>query len=81
MEAMNNCQHLRRVGDNYGESCADCGKQLRGYGYGGWFGVNLTGTEKCIHLWSRVGEDYVEGVNRIRHEVCVYCEEWREEQS
>jgi hypothetical protein len=72
------CKHLSRIGDNYGESCIDCGKQLSGLGYGGWFGMNLTGEIICVHLWSHVGEDHVEGVNRIRHEVCVYCEEWRE---
>lgn len=65
------CKHLRRVGDNYGESCQDCGKQLSGFGYGGWFGRNMTGHEQCIHLWSSMGE----------WEICIYCEEMREAQS
>lgn len=63
------CKHLSRVGDNYGESCAGCGKQTRGYGYGGWFGRNITGNETCIHLWSPMGESGAE--------VCVYCEAWK----
>ena len=63
------CDHNNRVGDNYGESCMDCGKQLCGFGYGGWFGVNLTGANECIHQWLPVGED--------GDEVCTYCEGWR----
>ena len=73
----NTCKHLSRIGDNYGESCADCGTQLSGFGYGGWFGRNMTGRETCIHLWSPMGEVYTEGVNTTQHEVCIYCEEWR----
>lgn len=61
------CSHSRRVGDNYGESCQSCGAQLSGFGYGGWFGRNLTGTTTCIHLFAPMGED----------EVCIYCEEWK----
>lgn len=64
-----NCQHLSRVGDNYGESCADCGEQLSGFGYGGWFGQNVDASAKCIHLWSPMGESWV----------CTYCEEWKDE--
>lgn len=66
------CKHTNRVGDNYGESCLDCGKQLLGYGYGGWFGINLIGKAHhlpCIHLWTPVG---------VGEEICCYCEEWRE---
>lgn len=66
------CPHNTRVGDNYGESCMDCGKQLSGYGYGGWFGSRISGTQvknpKCIHVFAPV-----EG-----GEACIYCEEWRE---
>jgi hypothetical protein len=61
------CKHLSRVGDNYGMSCMDCGKQLSGFGYGGWFGMNLTGKTTCIHLWSPMGEGGAA--------ICVYCEE------
>lgn len=64
----NTCTHSRRIGDNYGESCADCGKQLSGYGWGGWFGMNLTGTEQCLHLWSSVSDT---------DQVCIYCEKWQ----
>lgn len=66
---MDTCQHKSIIGDNYGESCRDCGKQLRGYGYGGFFGSRLSGDEKCIHLWSSMGEG--------GEEVCVYCEVFR----
>lgn len=68
---MNECKHSRIVGDNYGSSCANCGQQLSGYGYGGFFGRNLNGKESCIHLWSPIGEGGAA--------VCVYCEEWKED--
>jgi hypothetical protein len=64
------CDHLRKVGDNYGESCADCGEQLSGYGYGGWFGININGNRTCIRLFSPVGDDGAK--------ICIYCEEWEE---
>jgi hypothetical protein len=48
------CDHTRRIGDNYGVSCQDCGLALEGFGYGGWFGSNLTGREHCIHAWCKV---------------------------
>jgi hypothetical protein len=44
-----NCPHCCASCDNYGESCAHCGKQLKGYGFGGWFGGNLSGAERCLH--------------------------------
>ena len=66
---MNMCQHLKRIGDNYGVSCQTCGKQLEGYGYGGFFGSSLKGNERCIHKWS---EQYA-GM-----EECDYCFEIRE---
>jgi hypothetical protein len=69
------CKHLHRIGDNYGESCRDCKKQLSGYGWGGWFGSNLTGQEHCIHLWSPIGG---EGDDT---EVCIYCQMFRKVQS
>jgi hypothetical protein len=68
-----NCKHPRIVGDNYGESCADCGEQLRGFGYGGWFGRNLTGTATCIHLWAPLGDS--------DQMVCVYCEGWKDNET
>ena len=64
---MNNCQHLNRIGDNYGESCSDCGKQLSGYGWGGWFGRNLTEDRHCIHLFAPLGE-------KGSAEWCIYCQ-------
>lgn len=67
------CQHLSRIGDNYGESCSDCGKKLSGFGYGGWFGTKLTGNEKCIHLFPSMGEG--------GDKVCIYCEQWEMAQS
>jgi hypothetical protein len=60
------CQHDRTEADNYGESCYDCRAQLRGYGYGGWFGKYLDGAIiDCIHQWYKVDDDY---------EQCVFCE-------
>jgi hypothetical protein len=68
------CKHLSRVGDNYGESCADCHKQLSGYGYGGWFGYNLTEPRPvCIHLFAPMGDG--------GPMICIYCEEMKDEQS
>lgn len=68
---MNECKHLSRVGDNYGESCADCGKQLSGYGYGGWFGRELRENVSCIHVFSLMGESGAE--------ICIYCETIKEQ--
>jgi hypothetical protein len=50
-------------------SCQDCGLTLEGYGYGGWLGGNLTGTEPCLHAWYTIsaGEDE-----------CLYCHKARE---
>ena len=63
------CEHTKRIGDNYGVSCQDCGIALEGYGYGDWFGRNLKGIERCIHLWFTIsaGEDE-----------CLYCHTTRE---
>lgn len=66
----NTCKHLHRVGDNYGESCADCGEQLSGYGWGGWFGSRLTGNEKCIHLFAPIGDSEDSG------KMCIYCQKF-----
>ena len=62
-----NCKHLNRIGDNYGESCRDCGAQLSGYGWGGFFGSRLTDKETCIHLYAPMGEPGSQVI-------CVYCE-------
>jgi hypothetical protein len=61
--------HGAIVSDNYGSTCAVCGKQLEGYGYGGWFGRNLDGTERCIHR-------YVPsfGGDETSPKVCQFCE-------
>lgn len=64
------CPHRNRIGDNYGESCKDCGEQLSSYGWGGWFGSNLTGSEKCIHLFAPMGEPGSE-------EICIYCQAFK----
>lgn len=63
-----NCPHCCSNGDNYGDSCCHCGKQLRGYGCGGWFGSNLTGAEKCIHDFTDWGEG----------RICRFCERYEE---
>lgn len=64
---LSDCPHCCSVGDNYGESCRHCGKQLKGYGNGGWFGGNLNGTEKCIH-------DFVAWACVPEMETCRFCE-------
>lgn len=57
------CQHLRRIGDNYGETCLDCGEVLAGFGY--W----AEGSSRCVrHVFMPDGAD---------GEVCIFCEEWR----
>lgn len=43
------CQHNRRIGDNYGISCMDCGAQLAGYGNNGEFA-------SCLHEWYYHGD-------------------------
>jgi hypothetical protein len=64
------CEHKKRIGDNYGVSCQDCNTVLEGYGYGGVFGSNLHGKEKCVHgNWYKIND--VE-------EQCVYCQVVRE---
>jgi len=56
------CKHLRRVGDNYGESCSDCGAQLAGFG-------NWATFPDCLHQWfDDPALDYV---------ICYYCETQR----
>ena len=61
----NSCEHKRTQGDNYGVSCLDCNKTLRGYGFGGWFGSRLNENSMCIH------GDWYEFEN-VR--TCIYCE-------
>jgi len=59
------CEHRKRIGDNYGLSCQDCGEQLEGYGYGGFFDTSsLTGDEPCIHVWDTSDPEVEE---------CNYC--------
>lgn len=59
------CEHNKRMGDNYGISCQNCGQALEGYGHGGWFGSNLKGDEGCVHgAWYPVNAD---------EEECLYC--------
>ena len=57
------CDHSRTMGDNYGESCGICDKQLTGYGYRGKH-------RACIHRWGVIyGEpDF---------QICHYCETTR----
>lgn len=52
------------MGDNYGVYCQECGQVLEGYGYGGRFGRNLKGNEKCIHVWAKISS---------AEEECMYC--------
>ena len=64
-----NCEHHKRIGDNYGVTCQDCKEVLEGYGYGGWFGSNLKGNERCIHIWWKISTE---------EEECMYCHVIRE---
>jgi hypothetical protein len=69
---MSICQHLKRIGDNYGLSCQTCGAVLEGYGYGGFFGNNLKGNEHCLHgqnTWYKIS---------VEQEECLYCHGARE---
>ena len=61
---MSRCRHVTRVSDAYGVSCETCKKALKGYGYGGYLTHELTGDERCIHVW---GGDY------IGMQECDYC--------
>jgi hypothetical protein len=65
---MADCQHLRRIGDNYGITCQDCNKPLEGYGYNDWLGRVTRGIE-CIHVWSKI---------TVTLERCIYCETERD---
>lgn len=61
MSNPNTCPHHSVVGDNYGETCADCGEVLAGYGY------FAEGSRVCKHRWLQDGNGFV----------CLYCEAWR----
>ena len=63
------CDHTKRIGDNYGASCQDCGIPLEGFGYGGWFVSNPTEWVTCIHAWCKVSAG---------EEECLYCHVKRE---
>ena len=64
------CDHTKQIGNIYGVSCQDCGLALEGYGYGGMFGSNLTGNERCIHgAWYPISDTAEE---------CLYCHSTRE---
>jgi hypothetical protein len=65
------CEHNKRLGDNYGISCQSCGEALEGYGYGGFFGTNLKGNERCTHgSWYPINASeeeciYYHGIRKI----------------
>lgn len=65
---MTPCEHLRKIGDNYGLSCVDCGEKLSGFGYGGWFGNRIASGETCVHFFVPMGDE------DTKIEVCLYCE-------
>jgi hypothetical protein len=54
------CEHRMIQGDNYGETCMECGEVLSGYGF--W----AEGSRDCHHKFVPSGED--------GYEVCPYCE-------
>jgi len=51
------CLHRSKIGDNYGETCTECGETISGYGnfaegsrhcqHGGWFKVE--GGWQCMY--------------------------------
>ena len=53
------CEHRNRIGDSYGTTCRDCGKQLYGFGYWGVY-------KSCIHLFAKS--------NDSTYQVCIFCE-------
>ena len=54
------CPHDRTRGDNYGQTCADCGQVLGGYGFWG------DGRKTCLHRFVPSHDPrYVE---------CLYCQ-------
>jgi len=55
---MENCRHSSIIGDNYGETCQDCGEVLSGYGY--W----AEGQNYCNHRYLDAGNEY---------EICTFC--------
>lgn len=55
------CQHIRTVGDNYGETCLDCGATLSGYGF--W----AEGSASCLHEYHPDGQGNL---------VCLYCDDF-----
>jgi hypothetical protein len=63
------CEHTKRIGDNYGVSCRECGRALEGFGYGGWFVSNQSAWVPCIHAWWKVSAG---------EEECTYCHVRRE---
>jgi hypothetical protein len=66
------CEHTKRIGDNYGVDCQDCGERLEGFGYGGFLGRILKsqwGQRGCLHVWGKLS---------AKEEECQYCEERRE---
>ena len=56
------CSHSKRIGDNYGESCLECGAAVSGYGY--W----AEGSKVCMHRFFNTGDGY---------EQCIFCETTR----
>ncbi|GHB87281.1 hypothetical protein GCM10007390_48850 [Persicitalea jodogahamensis] len=57
---INGCPHDRTQGDNYGQTCVDCGQVLGGYGFWG------EGRKTCLHRFvSSHDPKYVE---------CLYCQ-------
>lgn len=65
------CSHARKIGDNYGLTCQDCGEVLEGYGHGGWFENNFKENERCMHVWVNMSD-------RTDYEQCIYCFRERE---
>ena len=59
------CPHNRKIGDNYGMSCQDCGAQLSGYGYPK-FWPNGRPPRICIHEWW--------DEPHMKYKLCTYCE-------
>ena len=71
------CQHRRKIGDNYGETCLDCGKQLSGFGYGGWFGIDINPERMGVDMAIKINMDAIRAandrINRLDHRSVIWA--------
>lgn len=63
------CTHNFIIGDNYGETCGDCGEVISGYGEG-------ASQSFCDHRYVSHSQDKTDKELQI----CLYCLDVREKQ-